>query len=188
MRLLRSRFLEEVQTYYCQIYENVVSDSILVGNQFIDIITCPGWWERSDGMDFYLFSIENKTFEKYKLQSDDSHRYVRSLLYSSLFDRWMIANIGKQSDVFPTLYLLEFNNASKTLSLHIVTNFPCNGYGFIICNRNEICVISCALDWLQVYDIIENSWSIKKSLTVKDTEQKFIASLLYLLLLCLCIM
>lgn len=80
-------------------------------------------------------------------------------------------------DGFPKLYRLEFNQISKTLSVDFVTKFPCNvPCPLIICKENEISVFSSKLDWLYVYDIRENSWSIKKWLTMDDSEQSSLES------------
>lgn len=73
--------------YRSPAFEYSVVDAILVNKKYVGFITTPKW--SGENLVFWLFSIENKTFEKFQLQGEDPEvvTYSSHLLYSSLLDR-----------------------------------------------------------------------------------------------------
>lgn len=167
--------------YHLKLEDDNVASSLL-RKRDIGIITSRFFRENGDHLNFFLFSIENKTFEKYGLQRDAGmFRFITdiTLLYSSSFGggEWMLTATHESSNYSQNLYHLELNESAKTFSLVQVTNFPYNDCIHVVAHENEISIISPKSESLLVYGLEENNLLIDKQLMAKDaSEQEFISS------------
>lgn len=120
------------------------------------------------GAEFYLFSIEHKSQNKYNCTSVSSKLFENFVqLFHSSSIGWIVLSLDDSYNNFPSVFRLELNEPANTFSITFMTKVPCRG-GWINVWYDEIIVISDTFTSLHVYDMKKNTWSAEKQLIIKD--------------------